>query len=355
MASRIIPGVIIVVMLTYILTGRFLKYAVKKSIVDIPNERSSHSQVTPRGGGLAFTAVTLAVVLVLTLFDFVSGQFAAALIVGGLFTAVIGWIDDCGGARILTRAAVHFFAALWAVIWLGGISNLDLGITFLPLGLIGSLLTVIGIVWFINLYNFMDGIDGLAGSQAVFVGLVGGALCYAMGSLELALVSWVLAAAGTGFLFWNWPPAKIFMGDVGSGFLGYSFAVIALAGEKTGGLPLLVWVLLLGVFMVDATLTLIRRMVRGEKWYEPHRSHAYQLAVQAGYSHKQVTLSVMGLNVILAGLAILTWQWPALMLWFFMVGLLGLILLYIVVVRRFESRYSVTGTGKSHEMKKIPM
>jgi Fuc2NAc and GlcNAc transferase len=114
-------------------------------------------------------------------------------------------------------------------------------------------------------------------------------------------------------LIWNWPPAKIFMGDVGSGLIGYGFGVLALASEREGAVPLALWMILLGVFIVDATATLIRRMLGGERWYQAHRSHAYQRAVQSGYSHRQVTLGVLGLNVLLALVAVGVWFAPTLL------------------------------------------
>jgi Fuc2NAc and GlcNAc transferase len=210
------------------------------------------------------------------------------------------------------RATVHVLAAGWAVWCLGGLPSLDLGVAVVPLGMGGNLLAVVGLVWLINLYNFMDGIDGLAAGEAVGVGLVGGVLLAAAGATGLSLVALALAAAAGGFLVFNWPPAKIFMGDVGSGLLGYAFGVLAMASERAGAVPLVVWMILLAVFIVDATATLIRRVVNGERWFEAHRSHAYQRAVQAGYSHHAVTVAVMGLNGLLAVAATGAWLIPVL-------------------------------------------
>ncbi len=182
-----------------------------------------------------------------------------------------------------------------------------------PLGLVGSLLAVVGIAWLTNLYNFMDGIDGLAAGEAVSVGLVGCGLLAFAGADGMALAALSLAAAAGGFGVFNWPPAKIFMGDVGSGLLGFAFGVLALASERAGAVPLMVWMMLLAAFIVDATATLIRRVVNGERWFEAHRSHAYQRAVQMGYSHRDVTLAVMGLNVLLAIAATGVWLVPAML------------------------------------------
>lgn len=282
-----------------LLTGSARAYALRRALLDIPNERSSHTVATPRGGGLAI-AITLAIgVMVLGLFEVLSINVAWALLGGGTLVAGVGWLDDHRHVAPRWRVLVHLLAAVWALYWLGGLSELMVGEVSWNLGWLGSLLAVLGIVWLINLYNFMDGIDGLAGVEAVTTGVGGALLLWWLGAPGLAMAALLVAVASGGFLVWNWPPAKIFMGDVGSGLLGYCFAVLALAGEKSGALPATVWLLLLGVFVMDATFTLIHRVIRGERWYTGHRSHAYQRLVQMGYPHRQVSLIVAGLNVLL--------------------------------------------------------
>ena len=184
---------------------------------------------------------------------------AAAFIGGGGLVALVGWLDDRRGVHAAVRAVVHCVAAGWAVYLVGGLPSYSTGTEHVHLGAIGGLLAVLGIVWATNLYNFMDGIDGIAGGQALCAGVFGGALLLLSGSAGLASVAFLVAAATAGFLAWNWAPAKIFMGDVGSGFLGFTFGALAVASENDGGVPLLLWVLLLGVFVVDATVTLLRR------------------------------------------------------------------------------------------------
>lgn len=255
-------------------------------------------------------ATFLSGVAAIAIIGIIPKPFAIALCGGGVLVAWVGWLDDRKSLPSSVRAAVHAVAAVWAVAWVGGFPSLNLGFVIVQLHVAGPILAVVGIIWSINLYNFMDGIDGLATSEAIVVAAVGGIFTAVSGSVSLTTVSWLLASACFGFLIWNWPPAKIFMGDVGSGLLGYVFAVLALASENSGTLPLLVWVILLGVFVVDTTATLIRRVVRGEKWHEPHRTHAYQLAIQIGYSHKTVTLGILGINLALATVAALTLIWP---------------------------------------------
>jgi Fuc2NAc and GlcNAc transferase len=231
------------------------------------------------------------------------------------------------------RFLVHLAAAALAIALLGGLPSLDLGAVRLPLGVAGSVIGVLGIVWLVNLYNFMDGIDGIAGGEALTTGAFGGVPLLAGGHGGLAAAAFLVAAASAGFLAWNWHPARIFMGDVGSGLLGYLFAVLAVASERAGAVPLLAWMVLLGVFVVDATITLFRRMLRGEKWYDSHRTHAYQRAVQAGASHARVSGAVLAINAVLAALAAWGCLAPRLLPAAVVLALLFLVGLYLGVER----------------------
>lgn len=296
-----------------ILTGAVRWYTLRSGLLDVPNARSLHARPTPRGGGIAIVLVCLAVGVVQTVRGALPFDLALALLVGGAAVALVGWLDDRYTLGNRIRMSIWIPTAVWAVYWVGGLPALDLGVAIIPLGIVGAGLAVIGVIWMLNLYNFMDGIDGLAGSQAVMAAGAAGALLLLGGHAGLATVPLILAAAAAGFLVWNWPPAKIFMGDVGSGFIGYVFAVLALYSENTGALPLVVWGLLLAVFLVDATFTVARRVKSREKWSEAHRSHAYQVAVQRGRPHRTVTLAIIGINALLIGAAALAWWIPALM------------------------------------------
>lgn len=281
------------------LTWGARRHALRRGMLDVPNHRSSHEVPTPRGGGVGFVVVVLAGTLALALAVPSARPLAWALLGGGA-VAGVGWLDDRVSLPASRRLVLHGLAAVWALAWIGPPTELALGVATVPLGWLGAPLAWLGIVWAINLYNFMDGIDGLAAGQAVIAGAAGALLALALGSVETGLVAALLAAAAGGFLVWNFPPARIFMGDVGSGFLGYAFAVLALHGAAREGPPLLVWVLLLGVFLVDATATLLRRMARSRDWMEAHREHAYQQAVQRGHSHRRVTLVLLGVALGLA-------------------------------------------------------
>lgn len=297
----IVGAVLGAVVLSWLLTGAIRRYAVARSILDVPNHRSSHAVPTPRGGGVAIVAVVLAGATAAWVVGLLADDVAAALVGGGALVALVGWIDDRSGLPAGVRAIVHFVAAGWVVFCLRGLPALDLGVTRVPLGFAGAMLGLLGVAWMINLYNFMDGIDGIAAAEGVAVGLIGGAMLAASHETGMALAAFLTAAACAGFLWWNWHPARIFMGDVGSGFLGIVFATLAIASENRGSAPLLLWIVALGVFVFDATVTLLRRIRRGERWHEAHRSHAYQRAVQAGRPHHVVTGGVLVINAALAG------------------------------------------------------
>ena len=319
------------------LTGLVRVYALRRSLLDIPNERSSHNVPTPRGGGLAI-AVTLAIgVAVLGFSGVLYWNVMWALLGGGALVAGVGWLDDHRHVAPQWRALVHLLAATWALYWLGGFAEVRIGNETWELGWLGGMLAALAIVWLINLYNFMDGIDGIAGVEAVTAGVGGAILLAWAGAPGLAAATALLTAASAGFLWWNWPPAKIFMGDIGSGLLGYYFAVMALAGENSGVLPATVWLLLLGVFVMDAVFTLLHRVIRGERWYTAHRSHAYQRLVQLGYSHRRVSLGVAGLNVLLLfPAAILSVVYPATVLGWLTALAVGGWLLWNRVQQRFR-------------------
>jgi Fuc2NAc and GlcNAc transferase len=319
---------------TAALTGLVRRYALARSVVDVPNERSSHRAPTPRGGGLAIVAAVLAGTLAGWAAGVVPGDLAAACVVGGFAVATVGWLDDHRPLPPSTRAMVHLLAAVAALVALCGAPELDLGAARLATGPVASVLAVLGIVWAINLYNFMDGIDGLAGTQVAITGGAGCLLLTLAGRPGVAFVAALLAGAGLGFLVWNWQPARIFMGDVGSGTLGFLLAVVALGSERAGGPPVLLWIMMLGVFVVDATATLVRRVWRGERWYAAHRSHAYQRLVRSGWSHRRVTTAVLLVDVALAALAYIGWRWPWTMLPSVGLGLSIVGLSYVWVERR---------------------
>jgi Fuc2NAc and GlcNAc transferase len=285
------------VALSATLTLAVLRRARANGLVDVPNQRSSHAVPTPTGGGLGIAVTATAGFLALALLGELDWQlFAAAA--GGVAVAAAGFVDDRRRLSPRSRLIIHGVASVWALAWLGGPHALRLGAAVVTLPVLGYVLGVLAVMWTINLFNFMDGIDGIAAAQAIFMTCAAallGALCgFATPQIPAELV---LAAACAGFAIWNWPPARIFMGDVGSGYTGYLLAILALAAARTSDVALAVWLTLGAVFFVDATVTLTRRFLRRERVYEAHRSHAYQWLARRWGSHRRVTLAVTLVNV----------------------------------------------------------
>lgn len=279
------------------LTWSMRRFALARGLIDHPNARSSHVQPTPRGGGVAIVVASALSLLGLGLASSVDKPLVLALLGGGLPIAWIGFMDDRRSVSVRVRFAVHLLAACWAMYALGGLPPLQLGTRLVDLGMAGDFLGVLAIVWALNLFNFMDGIDGIAASEAVLVAAFGGLVL--VGGASVAAASAVLAASAAGFLVWNWPPAKIFMGDVGSGYLGYCLAVLAVASARHDAAGVFVWLTISAVFFADATVTLLRRLCTGERVLEAHSSHAYQVLARRWQSHRAVTLTVIVITTCL--------------------------------------------------------
>ncbi|MDD5272284.1 MAG: glycosyltransferase family 4 protein [Methylovulum sp.] len=276
-----------------VLTGQLRRYAITSHLIDIPNARSSHTLPTPRGGGLAIVGVFLACVPLFFWFDVFTISEMWAFLGAGTLVAVVGFFDDRRHLPASLRLVVHFCAAIWVLSCLGGMPALPFFGGVLKPGP-ATFLGVFYLVWLLNLYNFMDGIDGLASLEAISV-CAGGALLLGHNGHYGPLL--VLAMAVAGFLYWNFPPAKIFMGDGGSGFLGIVLGIFSLQAAWLSPQLFWSWLILLGVFIVDATWTLLRRLSQREKAYQAHRSHAYQQAARRYGSHKTVSLAVVAINV----------------------------------------------------------
>lgn len=288
----------LITLLSYGLTALLRLYALKRSIIDIPNARSSHSIPTPRGGGVAIVIVFLLALLALGLLGLETWPVVVGYLGAGTLIAVIGFMDDHGHIAARWRLLGHFLAAVWALFWLGGLAPLTMFGFTVDLGWLGAVAAAFYLVWMLNLYNFMDGIDGIASVEAMCACLGACLIYWLTGHEQLIYAPLLLAMAVAGFLIWNFPPAKIFMGDAGSGFLGIILGCLSLQAAWAGSAFLFAWLILLGVFVVDATFTLIRRLVRGDKVYEAHRSHGYQFASRLHGNHKPVTLAVVVINVV---------------------------------------------------------
>jgi len=283
-----------------ITTRQLVANSLRLSTLDIPNERSSHRTPTPRGGGIAFVAASLIGFLLLLLDDTLDHADLLAICCAGIIVAIAGHLDDrqkISGATI--RLVFHAIGAIVLVVAIGFPSQISLFDRTINTGIIGSLLGVVYLVWLLNLFNFMDGTDGIAASEAIFVCAAGAILNFhVLSNINFSAAAIVLAASTFGFLLYNWSPAKIFMGDVGSGYLGIVIGGLSLMAAKQQHELLWVWIILLAVFVSDATITLIRRLARKQKPHVAHRSHAYQHLAIRFNSHAKVSLIVLAINVV---------------------------------------------------------
>ena len=281
------------------------RYAESRRILDRPNERSSHIVPTPRGGGLIIAALVLGVGVCFVLLAGVNRRVIYLLC--GAVIAWLGWRDDINPLSPRLRFAVQGIVAALSIWWLGYFKVVTIPMFGeLQLGVVGIVVTFLWIIGLTNAYNFMDGIDGMAGGVALSAGI---GWMWLASNINNPFVFWIalaIAASNLGFLGHNWSPAKIFMGDVGSTFLGYSFAVLPLISSNQGGDALLLGTLLMWTIIMDAGVTFIRRLLKRENVFAPHRTHLYQRLVIAGYKHETVS-SLYILLTLLAGL--LSYEW----------------------------------------------
>lgn len=294
------------------LTWLVRQYALARQLVDVPGERSSHQTATPRGGGVAIGLTYLGGLSVLYAAGLVSPDFYLAVCGGGGLVALIGFVDDHRHIPAGWRLLVHFLAAAWALYWFRGAPPvMDAGAWWLLTGF-----AALCMAWLVNLYNFMDGIDGIAGIEGITVCFGAALLHYMLDPADgLWLAPALLMASVAGFLFWNYPPARIFMGDSGSGFLGFVLAVFCVQASWVAMETFWALAILLGVFIVDATVALVRRKLRSQPLHEAHRSHAYQYASRKYGTHQGVSLVVGAVNLLwllplalLVGSASLDWK-----------------------------------------------
>ena len=284
-----------------LLTWVALKHALAQGMLDVPNARSSHVQATPRGGGVAIAFVSLTGTLLAFALGHVPWIVSLTLIAAGAAVATVGYLDDRRGMSRRVRFLVHVLASAACVVIIGGLQHWAL-----------LVVAVLAVSWTINLFNFMDGIDGLAGSQALFVAAASAIFAWLGDRADAAVLPSLTAGACCGFLVWNRPPARIFMGDVGSGFLGLWLAALALLLAQQGVVSISTSIILGSAFISDATTTLVRRALSGRRWYEAHRSHAYQNLSRRWGSHARVTALLWILNIsIVTPIALLSQRYPS--------------------------------------------
>jgi len=313
--------------------GLFRWYAVRKGMLDAPNDRSSHKEPKPRGGGIIFVLGSAILAGALYYYNILEQHelmyFAPALIVG-----LLGFMDDKYGLSATVRFFVQSACAVVMLFLLkeGGHLAQQYIQEYINIPLPLSFLLLTGaVVWFTNLFNFMDGTDGIAATEALFCLGIGGFIIFQSKGYDYATFAWGICALVAGFLTWNWPNAKLFMGDSGSGFLGFIIAGFALISCKLFNISIIVWLILTSLFWFDASVTLLRRIWAKEKWLKPHRKHAYQRMAQAGWSHGQVLVSTIMINSILSSMAIWAFYRPQLAEIILMMSVAFLTTIYILV------------------------
>ena len=292
--------------LVAVLSAGVIRYGPRFGLLDTPVARSAHVAPKPLGGGAALAAPYFLCVIWFVASAAISESALAYL--GCLFIVVLGFSDDRWQLSSKVRLPVQFIVSLAAVRAIG-VDSVDFGFFSLSEPLTLSLLAVLSLVWLCNLTNFMDGIDGIAASQllvtslscvVLLAGLEGGldAAAGESGEHDVVLtLSVVLAASAASFLLWNWSPASLFMGDAGSGFIGFALGLLALESLVTQRMSVWSWVLLLGVFIADTAVTILVRIIRGERWYEGHSQHAYQILSRRLNSHPRVVGGVILINI----------------------------------------------------------
>ncbi len=281
----------------YFFTKWFIRYAKVKRITDYPTERSSHEVPTPRGGGVGFVLFT---VLGTVLFAFITGignhTELIIFITAALFVAILGWFDDKNDLSKRVRFSVQLFSALIILLLIGNFTSLYLpnGV-YIHLGILGLLPGLIWITGNTNIYNFMDGVDGIASVQALSAAAGWIVMAFLWDQPSLMALNVFLFCGVASFLMFNWSPAKIFMGDAGSLFLGFTFGAMPFLAASTLdqlSVGMAVWIggLLLWPFLFDGAFTIFRRLLRGENIFQAHRSHLYQKMNIGGWKHKSISL-----------------------------------------------------------------
>ena len=283
-------------LLSWFCVGRLRHILLANNIVDQANERSMHEGQVPRGGGLVIVMAMLIALLALSISSARPTLFLGLWLTVLLWSA-LSWWDDQHDLSPKLRLILQMAFTLFMVSAFGWIDTIQLSMDLrITLDWLGAVLTFIGILWLANLYNFMDGMDGLAAAQTIIASLTLSFWFWALGDVEIALLCLVIAGASYGFLLWNWRPAKIFMGDVASVTLGAFFACLIIIGSSRFDIPVISMVMLFGVFVADATVTMLRRISKFEKFWLPHRQHCYQRLGLAGMAHEKiVVLSILAM------------------------------------------------------------
>lgn len=310
-----ITGIIITLgLISFLLTYAIRYLALKHKLLDVPNERSSHVIPTPTGGGLAIVITWYIGITLLFILRLIESSLYFALLTG-IILMIISLIDDFVSLKPFIRLIFHFITVIIAFYFLGGLRAFIIPGLSMQYFIILYPIVILGMVWFVNLFNFMDGLDGFASTEAVILALV-------MFIFSGNIINLILIISIAGFLYWNWPRAKIFMGDVGSIQLGFILVILGIYFHNTFQFSILNWIMLSSPFWFDATYTLFRRWRNRERLSQAHKKHAYQRIAQAGFSHQKVNFYLIGINSIVVIIILLYREFDFLKIALFIISLL---------------------------------
>ncbi|MCE5328014.1 MAG: glycosyltransferase family 4 protein [Planctomycetaceae bacterium] len=335
--SAMLLAMAIAAALTYLIGFPIRSAGLRMNIMDRPIHRSSHTEAVPRVGGVAIILGAFGAGL--TLFK-PTPAFAVGAGIGAMI-AIISFLDDFRQMPSPVRFAVHLAVTLGTVLLIRLIPD-ELNLPYLPLPLspaLGVFLAVLFVVAFVNFFNFMDGINGIAAAQGIWGAGTMSLLLFWGGTANSVLAAAAVAGACLGFLPHNFPKARMFMGDVGSATLGFVLAMLTLLGAKQTKFPWIVFLMPLGVFIYDAAFTVIKRMIRGQKFYKAHREHHYQLLIRSGWSHTAVTCLQITMMTCWSAGALLYNHWGNAGRLALLTGLLGMMIVYSVLVHRTFRRH----------------
>jgi Fuc2NAc and GlcNAc transferase len=293
--SKFVLALFLILMLSACLTALYKSFAIKKEIISNPNNRSLHKHFKPSGGGIVFSLICVFFVSILGFYEVIDFEMLMVFGLGAFSASLFGFIDDIYDIKPLTKLIIQIALSIWVILWFD-ISELKI-LSWLPIWASIALCCFL-LVWMMNLYNFMDGIDGMAASGTVFT-------CFALivsliltsGFSTLIIILLILLFSTLGFLIHNWPPASIFMGDSGSIFLGYFFGSLIIISLISGEISFWTWLIVFSCFFGDTNVTIIMRLILSKKWYKPHRSHGYQNLARILDNHKKVTIGVQVYNI----------------------------------------------------------
>lgn len=286
------PGALALLAFTIsmLLTRIFSLPGFRYQILDVPNARSLHAFPVSRIGGIAI-CMAIIVVVPISVYLFEEEAHMISIALGAAIIALVSFLDDRFTLSVMVRFVVHGCAAALLIVEGFRIISIELPGWYWQWPFLVSVgFTVLYVIWMVNLYNFMDGMDGFSGGMAVIGFGTYALLGWQGGALQFATLNLIVAGSVLGFLLFNFPPAKIFMGDVGASTMGFVVASFSLWAHRDGIFPIWIAVLVFSPFIVDATITLLKRLWRGERIWEAHKSHYYQRLVQAGWGHRKTVL-----------------------------------------------------------------